>query len=324
MRPSRAWPSAPITAVSTQYFTSTMPPHGAGGLALTMVPGGVMTVRGRNAPEFTSLPGSRKDLTMVNAPVGAMAGPTLVGPAVCGDVPVRSTVMRVARDGHLGAHGERLEPLAPALEVRLVVVLAVGQLADRAAHALLGAVHQLGHRVAHRGGAVARGQRLRCARPPSGRCRSSPGSRPAARAGRACWRRSDRARPRSAARDRRCGSAGCARPPGRSRSRRRTGCPGSCRRRRPSARAPPGRRTARAVARRAGRSSPRRSDGCRRCRDRCAGRRRPGGCRRRTSRAPPSSTSRSARCASGWSWPLDMATIWASPSMSTQEKSSPS
>ena len=93
MRPSRAWPSAPITAVSTQYFTSTMPPHGAGGLALTMVPGGVMTVRGRKAPEFTSLPGSRKDLTMVKAPVGAMAGPTLVGPAVCGDVPVRSTVM---------------------------------------------------------------------------------------------------------------------------------------------------------------------------------------------------------------------------------------
>ncbi len=27
---------------------------------------------------------------------------------------------------------------------------------------------------------------------------------------------------------------------------------------------------------------------------------------------------------SGWSAPLDMATIWASPSMSTQEKSSPS
>jgi hypothetical protein len=30
---------------------------------------------------------------MVNAPVGAMAGPTLVGPAVWGEVPVRSTVM---------------------------------------------------------------------------------------------------------------------------------------------------------------------------------------------------------------------------------------
>src|SRR6266481_1663791 len=30
----------PITAVSTQYFTSTMPPHGAGGFALTIVPGG--------------------------------------------------------------------------------------------------------------------------------------------------------------------------------------------------------------------------------------------------------------------------------------------
>src|ERR671915_528538 len=87
--PSSAGASAPITAVSTQYFTSTMPPHGAGGFALTIVPGGVMTVRGRNAPEFTSEPGSRNDLTIVNAPVGAIAGPTFVGPAVCGDVPVR-------------------------------------------------------------------------------------------------------------------------------------------------------------------------------------------------------------------------------------------
>ncbi len=70
-----------------------MPPHGAGGLALTTVPGGVMTVSGRNAPEFTSVPGSRKDLMMVNAPVGAIAGPTLVGAAAWGDVPVRSTVI---------------------------------------------------------------------------------------------------------------------------------------------------------------------------------------------------------------------------------------
>ena len=30
---------------------------------------------------------------IVKAPVGAMAGPTLVGPAVCGEVPARSTVM---------------------------------------------------------------------------------------------------------------------------------------------------------------------------------------------------------------------------------------
>ena len=92
-RPSRAWASAPITAVSTQYFTSTMPPHGAGGFALTMVPGGVMTVRGRKAPEFTSVPGSRNDLMMVKAPVGAIAGPTLVGAAAWGEVPVRSTVI---------------------------------------------------------------------------------------------------------------------------------------------------------------------------------------------------------------------------------------
>ncbi len=70
-----------------------MPPHGAGGFALTTVPGGVITVSGRNAPEFTSVPGSRKDLMMVKAPVGAMAGPTLVGAAVWGEVPVRSTVI---------------------------------------------------------------------------------------------------------------------------------------------------------------------------------------------------------------------------------------
>ena len=70
-----------------------MPPQGAGGLALTMVPGGVITVSGRNEPELTSVPGSRKDLMTVNAPVGAMAGPTLVGPAVWGEVPVRSTVI---------------------------------------------------------------------------------------------------------------------------------------------------------------------------------------------------------------------------------------
>ena len=56
-----------------------------------MVPGGVSTVSGRNAPEFTSLPGSRNDFTMVKAPVGAIAGPTLVGPAAWGDVPARST-----------------------------------------------------------------------------------------------------------------------------------------------------------------------------------------------------------------------------------------
>src|SRR5512144_3352710 len=70
-----------------------MPPHGAGGFAFTIVPGGVITVSGRNAPEFTSEPGSRNDLMIVNAPVGAIAGPTLVGPAVCGEVPARSTVI---------------------------------------------------------------------------------------------------------------------------------------------------------------------------------------------------------------------------------------
>ena len=41
---------------------------------------------------------------IVKAPVGAMAGPTLVGPAVCGEVPARSTVMVVVRDGHRGLH----------------------------------------------------------------------------------------------------------------------------------------------------------------------------------------------------------------------------
>src|SRR5712691_625004 len=88
-----AWASAPITADSTQYLTSTIPPHGAGRRALTTVPSGAMTRNGRNAPELISPPGSRNDLRIVNAPVGAIAGPTLVGPAVCGDVPVRSTVM---------------------------------------------------------------------------------------------------------------------------------------------------------------------------------------------------------------------------------------
>ena len=58
-----------------------------------MVPGGVRTVSGRKAPEFTSAPGSRNDLMIVKAPVGAIAGPTLVGPAVCGEVPARSTVI---------------------------------------------------------------------------------------------------------------------------------------------------------------------------------------------------------------------------------------
>src|SRR5256712_12861943 len=70
-----------------------MPPHGAGGSAFTIVPGGVRTVSGRKAPELTSAPGSRNDLMIVKAPVGAIAGPTLVGPAVCGDVPARSTVI---------------------------------------------------------------------------------------------------------------------------------------------------------------------------------------------------------------------------------------
>src|SRR2546428_13145961 len=70
-----------------------MPPHGAGGSAFTIVPGGVRTVSGRKAPELTSAPGSRNDLMIVKAPVGAMAGPTLVGPAVCGEVPARSTVI---------------------------------------------------------------------------------------------------------------------------------------------------------------------------------------------------------------------------------------
>src|SRR5207245_6182057 len=88
-----AWARAPITADSTQYFTSTMPPQGAGGSAFTIVPGGVSTVSGRKAPEFTSEPGSRNDLMIVKAPVGAIAGPTLVGPSVCGEVPARSTVM---------------------------------------------------------------------------------------------------------------------------------------------------------------------------------------------------------------------------------------
>src|SRR4029453_5418904 len=126
MRPARAWPSAPLTAVSTQYFTPTMPPHGAGGLALTMVPGGVMTVRGRKAPEFTSLPGSRKDLTMVKAPVGAMAGPPLGGPAVVGGGAERVQGDGAPGENPRGARGEGLKPLAPALEVRFVDIGAVG------------------------------------------------------------------------------------------------------------------------------------------------------------------------------------------------------
>jgi hypothetical protein len=66
----------------------------------------------------------------------------------------------VARDDHLRAHGERLETLAPALEVGLIDIGAVGQLADRVAHARLGAVHQLGHRQANGEGAIACRHRL--------------------------------------------------------------------------------------------------------------------------------------------------------------------
>src|SRR5262249_59233808 len=84
---------APIPAASTKYWPWTIPPQGAGTAALTMDRYGVITLSGRNAPEFTSDPGSRNALMIVNAPVGAMAGPTLVGPAVWGEVPVRSTVI---------------------------------------------------------------------------------------------------------------------------------------------------------------------------------------------------------------------------------------
>ena len=97
---------------------------------------------------------------IVKAPVGAMAGPTLVGPAVCGEVPVRSTVIASSPTIDAGADGERLEPLRAALEVRLVQVLAVAEGADGAPHAGLGAVHQLGDRRADGGRAVAGGQRL--------------------------------------------------------------------------------------------------------------------------------------------------------------------
>src|SRR5262249_57889973 len=92
--PAIACDSAPTTADSTQYLTSTIPPHGAGRRALTIVPSGAMTVSGRKAPELISPPGSRNALRIVKAPVGAIAGPTLVGPAVCGDVPARSTMTR--------------------------------------------------------------------------------------------------------------------------------------------------------------------------------------------------------------------------------------
>src|SRR5262249_59339951 len=74
------------------YSTATTPPHGSGRRAFTTVPSGACTYSGRNAPELMSPPGSRKDLRIVNAPVGAIAGPTFVGPAVWGAVPVRSTV----------------------------------------------------------------------------------------------------------------------------------------------------------------------------------------------------------------------------------------
>ena len=97
---------------------------------------------------------------MVNAPVGAIAGPTLVGAAVWGEVPVRSTVIAspatVTRARMLSGSSR----VASALEVRLVGVLAVGQGADRAPHAQLGAVHQLHHRGPDHRGAVARGEGL--------------------------------------------------------------------------------------------------------------------------------------------------------------------
>ena len=52
---------------------------------------------------------------IVKAPVGAMAGPTLVGPAVCGEVPVRSTVIVSPATVTRARTRQRLEPLAAGL-----------------------------------------------------------------------------------------------------------------------------------------------------------------------------------------------------------------
>ena len=152
-----------------------------------MVPGGVITVSGRKAPEFTSVPGSRNDLMMVKAPVGAIAGPTLVGAAVWGEVPVRSTVIVVARDDDARAHASAARAArarsrgAPRRRTRR---RGSAPIARRMRS--LGAVHQLRHRRPDRRRRRSARRAPRPARPPCGRCRSWRRSRPAARGARAC------------------------------------------------------------------------------------------------------------------------------------------
>ena len=73
---------------------STIPPHGAGRVAFRKLPGGFTISRGLNDPWFTGVSGSRQDLTMRATALNTIAGPTLVGPLVCGEEPVKSATRR--------------------------------------------------------------------------------------------------------------------------------------------------------------------------------------------------------------------------------------
>ena len=87
------WLIAAATTASIRNLTSAMPPQGAVSRALTMLRSGAITVIGLNEPWLIGVFGSRKALTMVPAPLSAIAGPQLVGPLVCADVPVKSAVI---------------------------------------------------------------------------------------------------------------------------------------------------------------------------------------------------------------------------------------
>ena len=87
------WLIAEATTASIRNLTSAMPPQGEVSRALMMLRSGAITVIGLKEPWLIGVSGSRKALTMVPTPLSAIAGPQLVGPLVCAEVPVKSATI---------------------------------------------------------------------------------------------------------------------------------------------------------------------------------------------------------------------------------------
>ena len=101
MRSGSAAASAAMVRVIARRRISACAPQGAGGTALTTVPGAAVKERGAKMPWLIGSSGSRKALSAITAPAALTASEALTTPATCFEEPEKS--MRMASSSTVSA-----------------------------------------------------------------------------------------------------------------------------------------------------------------------------------------------------------------------------